>query len=112
MAPIQKAQSKKSGGKLHAAKKEVPAERNEEVPLKYPPAEFGVAHGGKTLVVRDEKGQIVSVTHVSGDSPYGVGIKPGPGQTVKEVEQAEDLHDALDPGKIPEGLPGMKSKRG
>jgi tryptophan synthase beta subunit len=117
MVRVQKPQSKRSAGKVQAVDKPAaadrkPVERERVAPLKFPPAEFGVAHGGKTLVVRDEKGQIVSVTHVSGDSPYGVGIKPGPGQTVKEIERAEDLHDALNSEKIPEGMPGKKSKRG
>jgi hypothetical protein len=117
MADIRKPQSKRSGGKVHVRDKQdsaerKPAEVKPEVLLKHPPAEFGVAHGGRTLVVRDEMGQIVSVTHVVRDTPYGVGIKPGPGHTVKEVEQTEDLRDALEPDKVPEGMPGKKSKRG
>jgi hypothetical protein len=117
MAAIQKPHSKRSGGKVQVPEKQdsaerKPAERKPEAMLKHPPAEFGVAHGGKTLVVRDDKGQIVSVTHVSRDTPCGVGIKPGSGHTVKEVEQSEDLRDALEPDKVPEGMPGKKSKRG
>jgi hypothetical protein len=111
MAPIPRAQNKKSGGKVHVQGKEAPAEqkkRKEEPLLRNPPAEFGVAHGGKTIVVRDENGQIVSVTHVARDTPYGVGVKPAPGHIVKEIEQTEDLRDALKPEKVPEAKPGKK----
>jgi hypothetical protein len=40
----------------------------------------------KTIFVRDEQGQIVSVTRVSPDAQFGVGVEPPPGHTVEEVE--------------------------
>jgi hypothetical protein len=46
----------------------------------------GVAGVVKTIVVHDERGQIVSVTKVAPDATFGVGVKPQPGQTVKEYE--------------------------
>jgi hypothetical protein len=97
MSPVQKPQSKKSGGKIKGSVSKPTAKGGASIPLTQPPAEFGAGQGGKTLVVRDEKGQIVSVTHVSRDTRYGVGIKPGPGQVVKEFETSEDLRDALKP---------------
>jgi hypothetical protein len=112
MSPVQKPQSKKSGGK-HKASASTPTDENKSSnPLENLPPEFSVIRGGKTLVVHDEKGQILSVTRVSADSPYRVGVKPGPGQTVKEYE-AEDLHDALEPsGAAPEDPKTKRGKRG
>ena len=46
----------------------------------------GVAGVVKTIVVHDERGQIVSVTKVAPDAKFGVSVKPQPGQTVKEYE--------------------------
>lgn len=112
MSPVQKPQSKKSGGKHQPAASTPSAENKRSNPLANLPAELGVIRGGKTLVVHDEKGQIISVTRVSADSPYGVGVKPGPGQIVKEYE-AEDLHDALEPhGDTSEKLSAKPGKRG
>ena len=47
----------------------------------------GVAAITKTIVVRDERGQVVSVTKVASDARFGVGVKPKPGQTVKEYAE-------------------------
>ncbi len=111
MSPIQKPQSKRSGGK-HKAPVSGPsaAGKSTTPPLKKVPAEFGVVRKGKVLVVHDENGQIVSTTRVSPDSPYGVGVKPGPGQSVKEYE-AEDLRDALEPSRSRAGKESRREKR-
>lgn len=110
MAPAQKPQGKRSGGKNTASG--MPSDEDSAgIPLENPPAEFGAAQGGKTLVVRDEKGKIVSITYVSRDARHGVGIKPGPGQTVKEFEAAEDLRDALQPPKAPLQQHAQRPKR-
>jgi hypothetical protein len=60
----------------------------------------GVASVVKTIVVHDDRGQIVSVTKVAPDAKFGVGVKPEPGQTVKEYE-AGTL--AADPFAGPKG---------
>jgi hypothetical protein len=103
MCPVQKPHSKKPGGKLKV-RADVPAEANFEEreskpPLKNVPAEFGIVRPGKNIVVHDDKGQLVSVTRVSSGSPYGVGVKPGPGHVMKEYD-AEDLRDALEPPNV------------
>lgn len=49
----------------------------------------GVAAITKTIVVRDERGQVVSVTKVAPDAKFGVGVKPKPGQTVKEYAEGK-----------------------
>lgn len=96
MSPVLKPQSKKPGGKAPTT---TPSAENKSTSLlNNVPAEFGVVRGGKTLVVHDEKGRIVSITRVSPNSPYGVGIKPGPGQVVREYE-TENLQDALEPSR-------------
>jgi hypothetical protein len=46
----------------------------------------GVANVVKTIVVHDERGQIISVTKVAPDAQFGVGVKPRLGQVVKEYE--------------------------
>jgi hypothetical protein len=40
----------------------------------------------KTIVVKDARGQVVSVTKVATDAKFGVGVKPPPGHTVTELE--------------------------
>jgi hypothetical protein len=60
----------------------------------------GVAAVVKTIIVHDERGQIISVTKVAPDAKFGVGVKPQPGQIVKEYE-AGTL--ALDPFSAPKG---------
>lgn len=80
---------KKSGGP--ARKREAPPRpreakydslpREDRLPPQSGP---GVAAVFKTIVVRDERGQIVSVTKVAPDAKYGVGVQTQPGQTVKE----------------------------
>ena len=55
-----------------------------------------------TIVVRDEKGRIVSVTRVAPDARFGVGVKPPPGHTVAEFEAgtlAEDPFAAPRPSE-------------
>jgi hypothetical protein len=49
-------------------------------------AQEGVAGVVKTIVVHDERGQIVSVTKISPDAKFGMGVKPQAGQVVKEYE--------------------------
>jgi hypothetical protein len=110
MSPNQKPQSKRSGGKRKAPVGSPSAAGKSSLPLKNVPAEFGVVRKGKVLVVHDENGQIVSTTRVSPDSPYGVGVKPGPGQSVKEYE-AEDLRDALEPLSSKAGKETRREKR-
>ncbi len=44
----------------------------------------GPAADVKTIIVHDERGQIVSITKVAPDAKFGVGVKPQPGQVVKE----------------------------
>lgn len=44
----------------------------------------GTASVVKTIIVHDERGQIVSITKVAPDAKFGVGVKPQPGQVVKE----------------------------
>jgi hypothetical protein len=46
----------------------------------------GTAAVVRTIVVRDEQGQLVSVTKVASDARFGVGVKPKPGHTVTEFE--------------------------
>ena len=46
----------------------------------------GTAAVVRTIVVRDERGQLVSVTKVAPDARFGVGVKPNPGHTVTEFE--------------------------
>lgn len=58
-------------------------------------AQQGVARVIKTIVVHDERGQIVSVTKVSPEARFGVGVKPQPGQTVKEYEAGTLAEDPL-----------------
>jgi hypothetical protein len=114
MSPDQKPQSKRSGGKHKSPVSRPSAAGKSTPPLKNVPKEFGVVRKGKVLVVHDENGQIVSTTRVSPDSPYGVGVKPGPGQTVKEYE-AEDLRDALEPSGSkarPQSRAGKKARAG
>ena len=100
MCPVQKPHSKKSGGKVDVPAKASARAASDESksmpPLKNLPAEFGIVRPGKNMVVHDDKGQLISVTRVSSGSPYGVGVKPGPGHVMKEYE-AEDLRDALEP---------------
>ena len=110
MSPNQKPQSKRSGGKRKAPVSGPSAAGKSSPPLKKVPAEFGVVRKGKVLVVHDENGQIISTTRVSPDSPYGVGVKPGPGQSVKEYE-AEDLRDALEPSGSKAGKETRRDKR-
>ena len=58
---------------------------------KLPPGEGGPSQPGpgvpvirKTIVVRDEQGQVVSITNIAPGARFGVGVKPKPGQTVTE----------------------------
>jgi hypothetical protein len=113
MSPVQKPQSKRSGGKQQSPASLPSAENKSASSLTNLPAEFGVVRAGKSIVVHDQTGQIVSVTRVSPDSPYGVGVKAGPGQVVKEYE-AEDLQDAVKPDDVQavKHEPAKKRNRG
>ncbi len=62
-----------------------------------PPEERNVTKGGavtmKTIVVKDERGQIVSVTKIAPDAKFGVGVKPQQGQVVTELEAGSLAED-------------------
>jgi hypothetical protein len=47
----------------------------------------------KTIVVKDERGQIVSVTKIAPDAKFGVGVKPQQGQVVTELEAGSLAED-------------------
>ena len=51
-----------------------------------PEPTLGMASTVRTIVVRDERGQVVSVTKVPPDARFGVGVKTEPGQTMTEFE--------------------------
>lgn len=80
---------KKSGGPVKKQHVASPPDkgRDDALPPEDRPASqsgIGIAVVAKTIVVRDERGQIVSVTKVAPDAQYGVGVKPQPGQTIME----------------------------
>jgi len=97
---VSKQRGRKSGGHfrapvikqqpadLHKCYQSVPPEERRELPG------GGVPTVVKTIIVHDERGKVVSVTRVAPDAKFGVGVRPNPGHTVKEVE-AGDL--AADP---------------
>lgn len=76
----------------------------------------GVAVVAKTIVVRDERGEIVSVTKVDPGAKYGVGVKPQPGQTIKEYAAGTLAEDPFAPApkqppKQPPQKPQQKPRR-
>lgn len=70
----------------------------------------GTAVVFKTIVVRDERGQIVSVTKVAPDARYGVAVQPEPGQTVKEYA-AGTLAEEPFPRSQKEAQPEPRTRR-
>jgi len=64
----------------------------------------------QTIVVRDERGRVVSVTKVAPGAKFGVGVKAPPGHTVTEIEAgtlAEDPFAA--PGQGEAGTHSQQS---
>ena len=47
----------------------------------------------RTIVVKDERGQIVSVTKIAPDARFGVGVKAQTGQVVTELETGSLAED-------------------
>jgi len=92
-----------SGGPLQHHKPTKEELRDPEQAPKYEPvppedrkqgaAREGVAAVVKTIVVHYERGQIVSVTKIAPDAKFGVGVKPQPGQVVKEYEAGSLFED-------------------
>jgi hypothetical protein len=61
----------------------VPPEEQRETPP------HGLPRPRRVILVHDERGQVVSVTKVAPDAKFGVGVKPNPGHTVKELEAGD-----------------------
>jgi hypothetical protein len=58
----------------------------------------GTAAVVRTIVVRDERGRLVSVTKIAPDAKFGVGVKPQPGHTATEFEAGTLAEDPFGAG--------------